>query len=136
MKSLEIPKRIYAQLLAQAQRLAPLEACGILSGRGHCVHSYYEMTNADQSRTHYSMVPAEQFRVIKAIRAAQQEMLGIFHSHPDTPARPSEEDIRLALTPDVAYVIVSLQAQERPVIRGFLIEDARVTEIPIEMTAA
>jgi len=136
MKSLEIPKRIYTKLVTQARREAPLEACGILSGRDGRVQTYHEMTNADQSREHYNMVPAEQFKVIKAIRTAKQELLAIFHSHPETPARPSQEDIRLALTPDVAYVIVSLQKPETPVIKGFLVENAIVTEVPLEMTDA
>ena len=82
------------------------------------------------------MLPQEQFKVIKAIRAVKQEMLAIFHSHPETPARPSQEDVRLAWTPDVAYVIVSLQKPDTPVIKGFLIENATVTEVPIEMTNA
>jgi len=134
MKPLDIPQRIYAKLVEQALREAPLEACGILSGRDSCVRRHYEMTNADQSREHYSMVPQEQFQVIKMIRAQEQEMLAIYHSHPDTTARPSQEDIRLALTPDVIYVIVSLQKPEAPVIKGFLIEDATVTEVPVQIT--
>jgi len=134
MKSLDIPQRIYTRLLRQALREAPLEACGILSGRDRCVHGHYEMTNADQSREHYSMVPQEQFRAIKTIRAEEQELLAIYHSHPDTAARPSQEDIRLALTPDVIYVIVSLQKPETPVVKGFLIEDATVTEVPVQIT--
>jgi proteasome lid subunit RPN8/RPN11 len=136
MKSLEIPKRIYAKLLEQALREAPLETCGILSGRDSCVCGHYEMTNADQSREHFSMVPEEQFQVIKAIRAEEQEMLAIYHSHPDTAARPSQEDIRLALTPDVVYVIVSLQESETPVIKGFLIENSTVTDVPVGITGA
>ena len=136
MKTLEMPKRIYAKLVEHALRVAPLEACGILSGRDSEAQAYYEMTNADQSREHYSMVPQEQFKVIKAIRGAEQEMLAIFHSHPETPARPSQEDIRLAWTPNVVYVVASLQEPEAPVIKGFLIENATVMEVPIVMTDA
>jgi proteasome lid subunit RPN8/RPN11 len=55
-------------------------------------------------------------------------MLAIYHSHPETPARPSEEDIRLALTPDVVYIIISV-AEPTPVIKGFYIEDNNVTEV-------
>ncbi len=107
-----------------------------MSGRDSQVQRYYEMTNGDRSRDHYSMVPQEQFKVIKAIRAAKQEMLAICHSHPGTPARPSQEDLRLALTPDVVYVIVSLLEPETPVVKGFLIENTIITEVPIVMTAA
>jgi proteasome lid subunit RPN8/RPN11 len=136
MKSLEIPRRIHAKLMAHVLRAAPLEACGILAGRDRQVQRYYEMANGDRRRDHYSMVPQEQFKVIKAIRAAEQEMLAICHSHPETPARPSLEDLRLALTSDVVYVIVSLREPETPVVKGFLIENAIVTEVPIVMTAA
>jgi [CysO sulfur-carrier protein]-S-L-cysteine hydrolase len=136
MKSLEIPKCIYAKLVEQALREAPQEACGILAGRDSCACVHYEMTNADQSREHFSMVPEEQFEVIREIRARDQEMLAIYHSHPDTPARPSQEDTRLALTPDVVYVILSLQEPERPVIKGFLIENNSATEVPIGIVVA
>ena len=59
-------------------------------------------------------------------------MLAIYHSHPETPARPSAVDIRLALTPGVVYVIVSLKDVD-PVTKGFLIEDNSVTEVPVEI---
>nr|WP_298436492.1 Mov34/MPN/PAD-1 family protein [Geobacter sp.] len=44
----------------------------------------------------------------------------MYHSHPESPARPSEEDIRLALTPGVSYVIVSLAGAE-PDVKSFRI---------------
>jgi proteasome lid subunit RPN8/RPN11 len=61
-------------------------------------------------------------------------MLAIYHSHPETPARPSEEDIRLALTPDVVYVILSLLGNNGPVVKGFQIEDGAVTNVPVRIT--
>ena len=61
-------------------------------------------------------------------------MLAIYHSHPATPARPSAEDIRLALTPGVIYVIMSLVEPESPVIKGFTIDDERVSEVAIALT--
>ena len=50
----------------------------------------------------------------------------IYHSHPETPARPSAEDIRLGLTPDVSYVIVSLAEPDRPVLKSFKIDAGTV----------
>ena len=67
------------------------------------------------------------------IAAAGLDMLAIYHSHPQTPARPSAEDIRLALTPDVIYVILSLQEAEAAAVKGFLIEDDNVTEVPVKI---
>jgi proteasome lid subunit RPN8/RPN11 len=134
MMKLKIPNIIFEQMLVQARTQAPLEACGILAGADGQVEKFYKMTNADQSGVHFTMTPQEQFKVVKDIRAAGRQMLAIYHSHPETPARPSTEDIRLALTPNTIYVILSLQNTEH-VIKGFLIEDENVTEVPVEIEA-
>jgi len=133
MGGLEISADIFKQMVAQAKAQAPVEACGILAGRDNKVEKLYEMTNVDNSSDHFMMEPAEQFKVVKDIRSAALEMLAIYHSHPETPARPSAEDIRLALTPDVIYVIVSLQNSNRPAVNGFLIQDSNVTKVPVKI---
>lgn len=133
MLKLEISTYIFEQMLEQAKAEAPIEACGILSGIDGKVEKLYKMTNADQSNDHFMMEPKEQFKVVKDIRSAGLEMLAIYHSHPETPARPSAEDIRLALTPDVIYLIVSLQNVSAPVAKGFLIEDGNATEVPVRI---
>ncbi|MCH8216772.1 MAG: M67 family metallopeptidase [Planctomycetes bacterium] len=131
MTQLTIPSAIAARMVEQAREGLPLEVCGILAGSKEAVASHYEMTNSDRSALHYTMVPEEQFKVLKRIRAAGEEMLAIYHSHPATPARPSAEDIRLALTPGVIYVILSLVEPESPVIKGFTIDDEKVEEVTI-----
>jgi len=133
MLKLEIPTNIFEQMVAQAKALAPIEACGILAGKDNKAEKLFEMTNADNRSDHFMMEPKEQFTVVKNIRSADLEMLAIYHSHPETPARPSAEDIRLALTPDVIYVIVSLQDAKAPAVKGLLIEDGTVTEVPVKI---
>ena len=132
MLKLKIPGNIFEQMVEQAKVEAPIEACGILAGKDGQVERLYKMTNVDQSSDHFMMAPEEQFKVVKDIRSDGLEMLAIYHSHPETPARPSAEDIRLALTPDVIYVIVSLQNSE-PAIKGFIIEDGDVTGVPVKV---
>jgi len=131
--NLEIPNNIFEQMLKQAEAEAPIEACGILAGSDSKIEKLYKMTNADKSTTHFMMEPAEQFKVVKDVRSAGLEMLAIYHSHPATPARPSQEDIRLSLTPDVTYVIVSLQGPGSPAVKGFLIEDGNVGEVLVRI---
>jgi proteasome lid subunit RPN8/RPN11 len=140
MLNLEIPSEIYKQMLAHSRALAPIEACGILAGSNGKVEKLYKMTNADNSRTHFMMEPKEQFATVKDIRSAGLEMLAIYHSHPETPARLSAEDIRLALTPNVTYVILSLQSVRTPkestngsAIKGFKISGTNITEVPIRI---
>ena len=132
MLKLDIPNYIFELMLAQAEAEAPIEACGILAGTAGNVEKFYQMTNIDQSATHFMLEPKEQFSVIKDIRTSSLEMLAIYHSHPASPARPSAEDIRMALTPDVVYVIVSLNEAE-PVVKGFLIEDGNINEVPVRI---
>ena len=134
MLKLEIPSNIFKQMLQQAKIEAPIEACGILAGRDEQVEKLYKMTNADQSSDHFMLTPEEQFKVVKDIRAAGLQMLAIYHSHPESPARPSAEDIRLAITPNVIYIIISLQDANIPVAKGFLIDNGNITEVPVNVT--
>jgi proteasome lid subunit RPN8/RPN11 len=133
MLKLEIPNDIFADMLAQARAEAPIECCGILAGSGGRVERLYKMTNAEHRNDHFMMAPEQQFTAIKDIRSASLDMLAIYHSHPETPARPSAEDIRLALTPGVVYLIVSLQGGNGPVVKAFQIEDGMTTEVPVEI---
>ena len=135
MSALVIPGSIYQELLNQARRQAPIEACGILGGRGDRVEVFHPMTNTDHGADHFLMEPAEQFKVIKSLRAAGQRVLAIHHSHPASPSRPSAEDIRLALTPDVLYTILSLQGPANPVLKAFAICEGVVTEHPLAIEA-
>jgi len=133
MLKLKIPTYIFEQMLEQAKAEAPLEACGILAGSNSKVEKLYKMINVDQSSDRFMMEPKEQFAVVKDIRSAGLKMLAIYHSHPETPARPSAEDIRLALTPDVIYVIVSLQDAYTADVKGFCIENGNVSEVPLKI---
>jgi proteasome lid subunit RPN8/RPN11 len=133
MLKLEIPTKIFQQMVAQAKALAPIEDCGILAGSNGKVEKFYKMTNTDNSSTHFMMDPREQFAAIKDIRSAGLEMLAIYHSHPETPARPSAVDIKLALTPNVICVIVSLHKNNGFVVKGFDIAETNVTEVPIRI---
>ena len=57
--------------------------------------------------------------------------MGIYHSHPRSPAEPSQTDINLAHYPHWTYLIVSLERPEEPVVRAWRIADGRaVAELP------
>jgi proteasome lid subunit RPN8/RPN11 len=123
---IQIPAAIHDALIAHAREGFPLEVCGILGGVEETVSAHYRMTNTDASNEHFMMEPREQFSVVKELRARGLSMLAIYHSHPESPARPSEEDIRLALTPGVSYLIVSLEDAQQPVVKSFKIDQGTV----------
>ena len=63
-------------------------------------------------------------------------MLCVWHSHPATPARMSAEDLRLAYTPDVAYLITSLAVDDAESLRGYDVNDGEPHEIEIVIEAS
>jgi len=122
-------------LIEHSKRELPDEACGILVGR--CVgrikgkrkaKTVYQMTNTDKSSSTFFMNPKEQLKVMKEIRNLGLQMVGIYHSHPETEAYPSMRDVELAYYPGVSYIIVSLKDRDNPGIRSFNIEEGKVTE--------
>jgi [CysO sulfur-carrier protein]-S-L-cysteine hydrolase len=127
IKVISIPPSIYDGLIAHARKGFPLEVCGILGGAEDVVTVAFPMTNTDASNEHFAMDPKEQFAVVKELRAKQLSMQVIYHSHPATPARPSPEDIKLALTPQVSHIIISLADPDHPDVRSFKIENGEVT---------
>ena len=60
---------------------------------------------------HFSMDPKEQLAALKDARANGYKIIGNFHSHPESPSRPSEEDKRLAFDPTIEYLILSLMEE-------------------------
>ena len=63
--------------------------------------------------------------MVREVRKLGLEILANYHSHPETPARPSHEDIRLAFDPNISYVIVSLVA-EVPDVKSYRIQNGKV----------
>lgn len=129
---LQIPQQIINDLFDHAKTGLPEEVCGYLAGVGREVTRQYRLTNVDHSNEHFSFDPKEQFQVVREVRKAGLEILANYHSHPETPARPSQEDIRLAFDPNISYVIVSLAA-EVPEINSFRIQNGEVVKEEIQV---
>ncbi|MFN2367169.1 MAG: M67 family metallopeptidase [Desulfurivibrionaceae bacterium] len=129
---LKIQRSVIEAITAHARRELPNEACGYLAMENDIVAAHYELTNIDQAADHFSMEPREQFAAVKEMRRRGQVLKAVYHSHPETPPRPSAEDIRLAHDPGLSFVIVSLAAAEAPV-KSFLILKGEVSEEPIEI---
>jgi len=129
--NLTITRHVYDAMLTASRAMAPIEACGLLGGTNGVVQQFYELENTDAAAEHYNMAPEAQFAAVKDMRANGLRMLAIWHSHPVSPARMSEEDLRMAYTPNVVYVIVSLAAPQPPDIKGFTVQDGMPTPIDI-----
>jgi len=132
-----IDDRLLAELLTKARQESSREVCGLLAGRdGIITHAFPATNAASDPTTSYEIAPEELFRLMREIRAAGRELLGIYHSHPNGKNEPSPRDIERAYYPDAAYFIVSpLAAAARPV-RAFSIRGGRVAEREIQVETA
>ncbi|MCR5148966.1 MAG: M67 family metallopeptidase [Eubacterium sp.] len=115
--------RIYEYALSQR----PDEACGLIAGTDREdgvreIQKVYLLTNIDHTNEHFSIDPREQLKSIKDMRAEGLSPLGNWHSHPETPSRPSEEDKRLANDSKASYLILSLAEEGNPVLNAFHVE--------------
>lgn len=129
---MKITEQVRTAIIDHAVQELPHEACGYLAQRDGVVVGYYPLTNLDHAADHYSMDPKEQFAAIREMRGMGLTLAAVYHSHPQTPARPSAEDIRLAYDPEISYLIISLAGSE-PTVKSFRIGDNRVTPEEIAM---
>ncbi|MBQ5331855.1 MAG: M67 family metallopeptidase [Oscillospiraceae bacterium] len=115
----------FEKILKHAESVLPEEACGLIAGEitdsGKVIKKVYILTNTDHSNEHFSLDPKEQLAAVKDMRANGLTPLGNWHSHPESPSRPSEEDKRLAYDSKASYLILSLMDREKPVLNSFKI---------------
>lgn len=134
---IKLTRSDYEKILAHAEKELPDEACGLIAGTiegdDKLIKKVYLLTNTDHSNEHFSMDPKEQLAAIKDMRANGLVPLGNWHSHPESPSRPSEEDKRLAYDSKASYMILSMMNREEPVLNSFHISgtDAQKEQLEI-----
>ncbi len=129
---LVIGRRLLQQVLEHCLEEKPVEACGILAGKGGRVTCAYAADNARRSTVFYEVDPEQQEEALRRIAERGEELLGIYHSHPRAPAVPSKSDIAHAVHyPDAIRLIVSLDGPTE--VGAFRIADGRVEEVPLQI---
>ena len=96
----------------------PYECCGLLLGRytenGKVVTEIYPISNAREEsakRNRFLIMPEELMRGERYAASRDLEIVGFYHSHPDSPAVPSNYDLEHAW-PTYSYIIVSTRADQ------------------------
>jgi [CysO sulfur-carrier protein]-S-L-cysteine hydrolase len=111
-------------LVAHAREEAPNECCGYLRASDGAVDEVFRAVNKRASPYGYEF-EFEALRAANELDDAGFEV-GIYHSHPKSPAEPSQTDINLAHYPHWRYLIVSLAGE--PEVRVWHIADGKVEE--------
>lgn len=119
--------RAFAEMVGHAYDGYPLEACGLLIGRGESVERFVGCTNEAASARVYTIPPKELLRAERSAEDDGLEIIGVFHSHTHTEPYPSPTDVEQAPDPAWHYVIVSLK-REAPEVRSYRVVDGQIAE--------
>jgi len=112
------------ELVVHAREEAPNECCGYLRAEHGTVRQVFRSRNLRASPYGYELDPQS---LLAANRLDDEgHDVAIYHSHPRSPAEPSQTDINLAHYPHWRYLIVSLDGE--PSVRAWRIADGRVDE--------
>lgn len=129
---LRIRKKFLTEMVAHALEEYPLEACGLLAGTvggtGMAeVRSLHRTDNTARSARIYEVDPRAMLRADREAEAGGGQLIGVYHSHTHTDAKPSPTDIAQAPDPDWHYVLVSLR-DVHPSVRSWQIRDGKTEE--------
>lgn len=120
-------------MIAHARDEAPNECCGLLVGPPEAIDEIVCCSNLDASPVRYRLDPRQHIDTNRRLRGTGRAVVGVYHSHPRSPAFPSERDIADAHYPEFVWIIVSLQDPPAPDVRAFTIADGTVTRVMIHV---
>ena len=106
----------FETIVSHCKEEEPIEACGIIAGQIiECdekiekqVNKIYLCKNESHSPIEYKIGAEEQLRIFTEINANCLDLLGFYHSHPNTSSNPSKIDEKRANYVGYSYLILSL----------------------------
>jgi len=129
---LYIDKLAYEPISAHAEEGYPNEICGVLLGKNaggkRTVHAIMRIENsfeADEQYHRFLITPEEMFKAERLARQQRLDVLGVYHSHPNEEARPSEYDRDHAAWTAWAYIIASVRSGCTEGIRAWKLREDR-----------
>lgn len=129
---IHIPADVFAQIRKNGEEHYPEEGAGLLLGKVHgekrIVEQVLQLQNRFQPGARHNRYMIEPQDMLLAEEKADElglEIIGVFHSHPDHPAQPSEYDRERAL-PWYSYIITKVTDQSAIESRSWRLTDERI----------
>lgn len=135
---LRIKREALERIIAQAERDYPYETCGLLLGKvegdSRIAYEAFETPNANPDRKHdrYEIAPKDYMRAEDYAISKGYEIVGVYHSHPDHPDRPSQFDLERAF-PELSYIILSVQKGKVVSYRSWELKGDKFEEEKVEV---
>jgi [CysO sulfur-carrier protein]-S-L-cysteine hydrolase len=130
-----IVQPVLDEVLAHAREDAPRECCGVLIGRDDRVVHSVRARNLAAGTTRFHIDPRDHINALRDARSRQLDVIGFYHSHPRSPAYPSETDIAESGYAGALHLIVGMSAAGQEA-RVFTLENSSVTERPLVAVSA
>ena len=111
---LKIPNTVLREIYDHTEASYPNECCGLMVGTmdsdTRTVHTFRKCKNlnTERARDRYDLDPLDMLRTQREFQDGPWDIIGIYHSHPDHPSRPSQTDTDRAW-PNYSYIIISVQ---------------------------
>ena len=111
---IRITAALIREVYVHAEASYPHECCGLLigatDGQTRVARAFRKCRNLNTERAHdrYEMDPLCMLQAQREFESSPWDIVGIYHSHPDHPSRPSQTDTDRAW-PDWSYMIVSVE---------------------------
>ncbi len=120
----KITTSTYDEIIKHAESGYPEEVCGVLIGENGSIINLKECRNLnrERARDRYELDPISFKEADDWARLNGMEILGIYHSHPDHPPRPSSFD-RERAWPDWIYIILSIHHGKYSDGRAWILND-------------
>ncbi|MDP9266236.1 MAG: M67 family metallopeptidase [Chloroflexota bacterium] len=126
-----LPLSLRDEIVAHAREQAPHECCGLLAGHGSAAGRVVRCRNVHETPVNrYKIDPREQLECFRDMERRDEELVGIYHSHPVSQPYPSPTDRAEAHYPEACYVLVSLRAGE-PELHAYRINEGFVREVAL-----
>jgi proteasome lid subunit RPN8/RPN11 len=129
--SLTLTKEQVQGMISHVDAHLPLEACGLLAGRGTQVEAVLPVENQAKSPVRFVMDPSGQLNAFEWIDSHGLDLIGIFHSHPTGPETVSPTDIDEAAYAVVHVILARPNHTWRA--RGFWIENGEFQEVRLQI---
>lgn len=134
MQTVVLPRTLVNQILHKAQMSPDIEVCGLIAAKNGRPTRFIPIANvARQPRRLFTMDPRQQIDAMRRMREQGEELFGIFHSHPHSPATPSATDLSEAGYPDALYLIVSLNTKGVLEMCGYRLVAGQAEEVALEI---
>jgi proteasome lid subunit RPN8/RPN11 len=105
----------------------PNESCAILFGKGNQISDMFLTENIEKSPMNFTISNEQLIEAYKTAEERNVEIVGIFHSHPNSDAFPSNTDEKFMQSNPVVWIIYS------GINKNFkaFIRESDIIEIPI-----